>query len=150
MPNLQYSQPPPNVQQLLPGYTPPPLPPIPQHPQHFQNATPPRPTVLPTQPVPNPNNKTTQPLHNIGMRNPPTCSFSHAPAYEIQLRSGKILNKNPRSSVVITKENEGEEEPMDEPMSDAILEDYAVPKTVTHPPPQKESTWMEKTAPFPE
>ena len=33
-------------------------------------------------------------------------------------------------------------------MSDAILEDDAVPKTVTHPPPQQESTRIEKTAPF--
>ena len=35
-------------------------------------------------------------------------------------------------------------------MSNAILEDDTVPKPTTHPPPQKESTRIEKTAPFPE
>ena len=39
---------------------------------------------------------------------------------------------------------------MDEPMSDAILEEDVVPKTITPPPPQKESTQIEKTTPFPE
>ena len=59
------------------------------------------------------------------------------------------MNEKPRSYVVITVEIE-EEETIDEPMSDAILEDDAVPKTVTHLPKKKESTRMEKTDPFPE
>ncbi len=36
-------------------------------------------------------------------------TFSHAPAYEIRLRSRKILNEKPRSSVVITEENKEEQ-----------------------------------------
>ena len=61
------------------------------------------------------------------------------------------MNEKPRSFVVITEENEEEEEePTNEPMSTAILEEDVVPKIVTHPPLQKESTQIEKTAPFPE
>jgi hypothetical protein len=67
MPNHPYPQFPPNIPQLLLGFVPPPLPPIPQQPQQYQNARSPRPTLLPAQLVPNPNNNPTQPLHNVEM-----------------------------------------------------------------------------------
>jgi hypothetical protein len=62
MPQNPYTQYPPNMQQLLPGFTPPPLPPIQQTPQQPQN--PPRPTIFPAQPIPNPNHRPPLPLHN--------------------------------------------------------------------------------------
>ena len=55
------------------GFVPPPLPPIPQQQLlQNQNASSPRPTLLSTQPVLNPNNKPPQPLHNVEMHAFPT------------------------------------------------------------------------------
>jgi len=54
IPKNPCTQYPPNMHQLLSGFTPPPLPPIQQTPQQPHN--PPRPTILPSQPIPNPNN----------------------------------------------------------------------------------------------
>jgi hypothetical protein len=67
MPNHPYPQFPLNISQILPGILPPPLPPIPQQPKQYQNASSPRSTLILAQPVPNPNNKPTQPLHNFDM-----------------------------------------------------------------------------------
>jgi hypothetical protein len=51
------------------GFVPPPLPPIPQQQLlQYQNANSLRPTLLPAQTMPNPNNRPTQPLHNVEMQ----------------------------------------------------------------------------------
>jgi hypothetical protein len=68
MPTHPYPQFPLNIPQLFPGFVSPPLPPIPQQPQQYKNTSSPRPTLLLAQPVPNPNNKPTQPLHNVEMQ----------------------------------------------------------------------------------
>jgi hypothetical protein len=69
MSNHPYPQFPSNTLYLLPGFVPPPLPPIPQQqPKQYHNASSQRPTLLPAQPIPNPNNKPTQPLHNVGLQ----------------------------------------------------------------------------------
>jgi hypothetical protein len=79
MPTHPYPQFPPNILYLFPGFVPPPLPPIPQQPQQYHNASSPRPTLLLAQPIPNPNNKPTQPLHNVDMQAFPTYVISHVP-----------------------------------------------------------------------
>jgi hypothetical protein len=57
MSNNPYPQFSSNTPQLLPGFVPPPLPPFPQQqPLQFQNASSSKPTLLPAQPVLNPNN----------------------------------------------------------------------------------------------
>jgi hypothetical protein len=62
-----------NTLQLLLGFVPPPLPPIPQQkPLQYQNEISPIPTLLPAQPVSNPNNKPPQLLHNVEMYAFPT------------------------------------------------------------------------------
>ena len=92
MSNHRYPQFPPNTPQLLPGFVPPPLPPIPQQqPQQYQNASSPRPTLLLAQPILNPNNKPTQPLHNVEMKAFSTYVISPVPLQEIQLRSRKVM-----------------------------------------------------------
>ena len=95
------------MQQLLPGFTPPALPPIPLVPQQYQNPNPPRPTLLLAQPIPNPNNRPSKPLHNDEIQMAPTYVIHSAPIQEIQLRSGKTLNKTPPA--VIIQEESGEE-----------------------------------------
>jgi len=114
MPTHPYPQFPPNIQQIFPSFVPPPLPPIAQQPQQFQTTSSPRPTLLPAQLVPNPNNKPTQPLHNVEMQTFLTYFISHVQLHEIQLRSGKVLDRH-RPSVVIQEEEEYEtiEQPMD-------------------------------------
>jgi hypothetical protein len=125
MPTHPYPQFPPNIQQLFPGFVPPPLPPIPQQPQQYQNTSSPRPTLLPAQPVPNPNNKPTQPLHNVELQTFPTYVISLVPLHEIQLRSGKVLDRQ-RPSVVIREEEE--DETPEQPMDDTKWEDVIIPK----------------------
>jgi hypothetical protein len=101
MSNHPYPQFPSNTPQLLPGFIPPPLPPIPQQqPLQYQNARSPRPTLLPAQPVSNPNNKPPQPLNNVEMQAFPAYVITPIPLQEIQLRSGKFLDRQ-RPSVVI-------------------------------------------------
>jgi hypothetical protein len=83
-----------NSLQLLLGFVPPPLPPIPQQQLlQFQNARSPKPTLLSAQLVPNPNNKPPQPLNNVEMQAFPTYVISLVPLQEIQLRSGKFLER---------------------------------------------------------
>lgn len=69
------------MHQLLPGFTPPPLPPIQQTPQQPQN--PPRPTILPTQPIPNPNNRPPLPLHSVDFQNFPAYTINPISIQEI-------------------------------------------------------------------
>jgi hypothetical protein len=105
MPTHPYPQFPPNIPQLLLGFVPPPLPPIPQQLQQYQNESSPRLKLLTAQPVPNPNKKPTQPLHNIEMKAFPTYFISPIPLQEIQLRSGNVLDIE-RPLVVIQEEEE--------------------------------------------
>ena len=70
--------------------------------------------------IPNPNNKPTQSLNNIELQNLPSYLFSTVPIHEIQLRSGRVVNDKPRTSVVIHEENEEIEDP-NEVMNDTIL-----------------------------
>jgi hypothetical protein len=101
MSNHPYPQFPPNTPQLLPGFVPPPLPPIPQQQLlQYQNASSLRPTLLPAQPVSNPNKKPPQPLHNVEMQAFSTYVITPIPLQDIQLRSGKVLDRQ-RPSVVI-------------------------------------------------
>jgi hypothetical protein len=105
MPTHPYPQFPPNIPQLLLGFVPPHLPPIPQQPQQYQNASSPRPKLLPAQPVPNPSKKPTQPLHNVDMKAFPMYFIYLVPLQEIQLRSGNVLDMQ-RPLVVIQEEEE--------------------------------------------
>ena len=112
-----------NTQQFLPSFVPP-VPLITQQPHHFQNTNPPRPTLLPAQPIPNPNNKPTQALNSIELQTLPsyvisTVPISTVPIHEIQLRSGRVVNDRPKSSVIIREENDKEDS--SEVMNDAIL-----------------------------
>ena len=94
---------------------------------NFQNTNPLQPTLLPTQLIPNHNNKPTQALNNIELRTLPSYLVSTIPVHEIQLRSGKVVNDKPRTSVIIREENDKEED-SNEPMNDTILEDVNISK----------------------
>ena len=91
---------------------------ITQQPHHFQNTNPPRPTLLPAQLIPNPNNKLAQALNSIELQTLPSYVISTIPM--IQLRSQRVVNGKPKSPVVIHEENEEEEGP-NEFMNDPIL-----------------------------
>jgi hypothetical protein len=93
MPTHPYPQFPPNIQQVLLGFVPPPLPTIPQQLQQYHNTISPRPTLLLAQSVPNPNKKPTQPLHNVEPQIFPTYVISPVPLHEIQQRLGKVLDR---------------------------------------------------------
>ena len=112
----------------------PPVPFITQQPYHFNNANPSQPTLLPPHSIHNPNNKPTQALNNIELQTLPSYFILTVPVHEIQLRSGRVVNNKPKSSVIIQEPNE--EEDSSEPMNDAILEDVNIPKVPvhTHPP----------------
>ena len=99
---------------MQPGFVPP-VPFITQQPHQFQNENPPRPQLLPAQPIPNPNNKSTQALNSIELQTRPSCLISIVPVHEIQLRSGRVVNDKPKSSVIIQEPNE-EEEDSNEPL----------------------------------
>ena len=71
---------------MSPGFVPP-VPFITQQPHHFQNENPPRPTLLPVQLIPNPNNKPTQALNKFELQTLPSYLVSTVPIHEIQLRS---------------------------------------------------------------
>ena len=76
--------------------------------------------MLPAQPTPNPNNKPTQALNSIELQTLPSYVISTVPIDEIQLRSRRVVDDRPMSSVIIREEN-GEEEDSNEVMNDAIL-----------------------------
>ena len=84
----------------------PPVPLIAQQPHHFQNTNPPRLTLLPAQPIRNPNNKPTQALNSIELQTLPSYLISTVPIHEIQLQSGRVVNDKPNSAVIIHEENE--------------------------------------------
>jgi hypothetical protein len=66
--------------------------PIPQNPQLSQN--PPRPTIFPAQPIPNLNHRPPLPLHNVDFQNYPAYNINPISIQEVQLRFGRVLNKN--------------------------------------------------------
>ena len=119
---------------------------ITEQPHHFQNTNPPRPTLLPTQPIPNPNNKPTQALNSIELQTLPSYVISTVPIHEIQLRSGRVVNDRPKSPVIIREENEEVQDP-NEIMNDTILQD--VPNIPVHTHPQQEPTQEHGIPPFP-
>ena len=92
-------------------------------------------TLLPAQPIPNPNNNPTQYLNNIELRTLPSYLVSTIPIHEIQLQSGRFVNDKPIKSVIIREENDEEEQDSNEPVNDAILEDVNISKVTvpTHP-----------------
>ena len=112
----------------------PPVPFIMQQPHHFQNTNPPLPTLLPTQLIPNPNNKPNQSLNSIELQTLPSYVISTVPVHEIQLRSGRVVNDRPKSSVIIREEND--EEDSNEVMNDVILQYVDIPKIPVHTHPQ--------------
>ena len=63
--------------------------------------------LFPAQPITNPNNRPSQPLHNAEVQMAPTYVIHSAPIQKIQLRFGKTLNKTPL--VVIIQKESGEE-----------------------------------------
>jgi hypothetical protein len=68
-----------------------------QQPQNQAAHNPLRPTTIPAQPIPNPNNRPTHPVQNTEVQTFPT--------YEIQLRSGKVVNQS-NPAIIIQEEND--------------------------------------------
>jgi hypothetical protein len=146
MSNHPYPQFPPNTPQCFPCFVPPPLPPIPQQqPLQYQNASSPKLTLLPSQPVPNPNNKPPQPLHNVEIQAFSTYFITPVPVQEIQLRSGKVMERQ-RPSVVIQEEEE--EETTKQPMDDTRWEDVIIQKNQEPKIPQNEPSQIMKVPPY--
>ena len=75
--------------------------------------------------MPNPNNKPPQPLNNVEMHAFPTYVITHVPLQEMQLRSGKVLDRQ-RPSVVIQEEEE--KETSKQPMYDTRWEFVIISK----------------------
>ena len=109
----------------------PPIPLITQQPHHFQNTNPPRPILLPAQPIPNPNNNPSQALNSIELQTLPSYVILAVQIHEIQLRSGRVVDDRPKSSVIIHEENEEEENP-NEVTNDYILQDVDIPNIPAH------------------
>ena len=87
--------------------------------------------LLPTQPIPNPNNKPTQALNNVELQTLPSYLISTILVHEIQLQSGRVVSDKLKSSVIIHEVSE-EEEDSNEPVNDSILEDVNIPKVPIH------------------
>jgi hypothetical protein len=66
---------------------------------------PPRPTPIPAQPIPNPNNRPTKPVQNIEVQTFPIYVITPASFNGIELRSGRVVNK-PDPTVVIQEEEQ--------------------------------------------
>jgi hypothetical protein len=97
--------------------------------------------------VPNPNNKTPQPLHNVEMQAFLTYFITLVPLQEIQLRSGKFLDRQ-RSSIIIQKEEV--EETTKQPTDDTRWEDVIIPKDQEPKLPQNEPSQITKAPPYPD
>jgi hypothetical protein len=95
----------------------------------------------------NPNNKPPQPLHNVDMQAFPTYVITHVPFQEIQLRSGKVLERQ-RPSVVIQEEEE--EETTKQPMDDTRWEYVIILKNQEPNLPQNEPSRITKVPPYPD
>jgi hypothetical protein len=89
-----------------------------------------RPTILPAQPIPNPNHKPPLPLHNADFQNYPAYNINPISIQEIQLRSGRILNKNQPKTKTAPKViiEEHEDEPVDNLSPEIPLQDVIIPK----------------------
>ena len=125
----------------------PPVPLITEQPHHFQNTSPPRPTLLLAQPIPNPKNNPTQALNITELQSLPSYVISTILVHEIQLRSRRVVNGKPKSSVVICEKNEEEEDP-NEVMNDAILQDEDISNIPVHTHPRQEPTQEQRIPPF--
>ena len=101
--------------------------------------------MLPTQSIPNPNNKPTQYLNSIELQTLASYVISNVPVHEIQLRSGRVVNDKPKPLVIIREENEEVEDP-NEVMNDTFLQD--VPNISVHTHPQQESIQEKRIPPF--
>jgi hypothetical protein len=95
----------------------------------------------------NPNNKPPQPLHNVEIQAFPTYVITLVPLQEIQLRSGKVLDRK-RPSVVIQEEEE--EETTKQPTNDTRWEDVIIPKNQEPKLPQNEPSQTMKVPPYPD
>jgi hypothetical protein len=110
-----YPQYPSNISKFLLGFNPPALLPprqpqqplaLPMNPnmqQLMQVApiqSPPRPTPISTQPIPNPNNRPTKPIQNVEVQTFPTYVITPTPFNGIELRSGRIVNKTNPTMVI--------------------------------------------------
>jgi hypothetical protein len=62
--------------------------------------SPPRPTPIPAQPIPNPNNRLTQHIQNVEVQTFPTYVIMTAPFNGIELRLGRIVNKTNPTMVI--------------------------------------------------
>ena len=74
----------------------------PQHQLTLPMNNPPPKPILPTQPTPNPNNKAGQPVMAVELPNYLAYSISTVDFHDIQLRSGRNINKI--TSPIITEE----------------------------------------------
>ena len=97
--------------------------------------------------ISNPNDKPSQALNSIELQTLPSYFISIVLIHEIQLRSERVVNDRPKSSVSIHDENEEEEDP-NELMNDTILQD--VLKLPVHTHPQQEPTQEQRIPPFSE
>jgi hypothetical protein len=61
---------------------------------------PPQPTLIPSQPFPNPNNRLTQPIQNVEVQTFPTYVITPALFNGIELRLGSIVNKTNPTMVI--------------------------------------------------
>jgi len=66
---------------------------------------PPRLTPIPSQPIPNPNNKPTQHVQNLEVQTFPTYVITPAPFSRIELRSRRVVNKTNPTMVIQEEEH---------------------------------------------
>eukprot|EP00253_Pinus_taeda_P016362 PITA_16362 len=124
-PQQQVVYQPQNTQQALPA--PPPI--NPPQLQLPSNQQPTRPTQIPAQPVPNPNNQAERPAYSID-EGP---SYPTLPLQNINLRSGKVLQKEPPIAEKQEENEENENEtPTQRKQNDDIKNKQMQP---LHPPP---------------
>jgi hypothetical protein len=95
----------------------------------------------------NPNNKPPQPLFNVEMQAFPTYFITSVPLQEIQLRSGKVLNKQ---ILLVVIQEEEEEETTQQPMDDTRWEDVIISKNQEPKIPQNEPSQITKVPPYPD
>jgi hypothetical protein len=107
---------------------------------------------LPAQPIPNPNHRPPLPLHNANFQNYPAYNINPISIQEVQLRSGKILNKNQPITKIAPKViiEEHEDEPTKNLSNETPLQDVIIPKQKESEPQHNTQTQVPKTPPFPE
>jgi hypothetical protein len=97
---------------------------------------------LPAQPIPNLNHRPPLPLHNADFQNYPSYNINPISIQEVQLRSGRVLNKNQPKTKIASKViiEEHEDETADNLSPEIPLQDVIIPK-------QKESESQPNTQP---